>query len=101
MRSNRSKLAKLTTALLIACTCGSSGCDAAYRFLGSNFNLSIIVPTGFGGNPGFYNPFGITQAIVNAFLGANTSSGGESSEDSNAAPSTIPATLSGVNAALN
>lgn len=81
MRSFRSKMLRFTLACLMLCAIHATGCTGAARFFGSNFSLNLIVPTGFGGNPGFYNPFGLTQALVNALIGGG---GGA------AAPNTVP-----------
>ncbi len=101
MTTKRSRLTKFTAAAMAVCVLGSTGCDAA-GFFGSNLNLSFIIPTGFGGSPGFYNPFGLTQALVNALIGANTPSGDSGSDSSgDDSGSAIPATVGSLNAALN
>lgn len=76
MRMKRTTSLKFVTLLLAATMLGSTGC-----LLSGNSSINIIVPAGLGGNPGFYNPFGLTQALVNALLGAG-SSGDESSSSS-------------------
>ncbi len=83
MRSYRSKMVSVLMVCLMVCSIGATGCEAT-RFFGSNFSLNLIVPTGFGGNPGFYNPFGLTQALVNALIGGGGGGGA-------AAPNTVPA----------
>lgn len=94
MRSARSKFVSLVmTGALVFTVCGAAGCDAS-GFFGPNFSVNLIIPTGFGGNPGAYNPFGITQAIVNAFLGAGSTGGTTttgSGSGSGATPSPVPA----------
>jgi hypothetical protein len=70
---------------LITCSALSTGCP-----IGGNTTISIIAPAGLGGAPGFYNPFGIVQAIVNSLLGAAT--GGDS-----ASPNPVPGTSNPVN----
>lgn len=86
MRIKRTTTLTIATLLLAAATFGSTGC-----ILGGNSNFNIIVPTGFGGNPGFYNPFGLTQALVNALIGGSSSSGdSSSSSSSSSAGSTVP-----------
>jgi hypothetical protein len=66
------------------------GCDAV-GVLGPNFSLNYVLPLGFGGAPGLFNPYGIIQALVNVALGSAlpSDSGGDS-----AAPQGNP---SGVN----
>lgn len=51
-----------------------AGCDAV-GLLGPNFSLNYVLPLGFGGAPGLYNPYGIVQAIVNSLLGTALPSG--------------------------
>jgi hypothetical protein len=61
-----------------------------------NVNINYIVPLGFAGTPGVFNPFGIVQAFVNAWLGTvlpgSSSSSSASSSDSSSgiAPSPAP-----------
>lgn len=100
MRSNRTRMTKLTAMALMVCSFATTGCDA-YGVL-SSLNLSIIVPTGFGGAPGFYNPFGLTQALVNALIGANTPATDSDSDSSgDDSGSTVPTSIGAVSAALN
>ena len=98
MRTNRTTTLKVATLLLAATTLGTAGCDPIGFFSG-NSNIAIIVPAGLGGNPGFYNPFGLTQALVNALIGAG-SSGGDSSGDSGGTASASVNPNSGVLGAL-
>lgn len=51
-----------------------AGCDVL-GVLGPNVNLNYVLPLGFGGAPGLYNPYGIVQAIVNSLLGTALPSG--------------------------
>jgi len=69
---------------LVACALLSSGCILAH----DNVSINLIVPLGFGGSPGIFNPFGIVQALVNSLLGAAlpTGMGGGSGAPSSAPP---------------
>jgi hypothetical protein len=90
MPTKRKTTLKLAALLLITSTVGTAGCDP-YSFFSGNANINFVVPVGLGGNPGFYNPFGLTQALVNALIGGSSSSdesGGTSSSSSSA--STLP-----------
>jgi|CXWL01.1.fsa_nt_gi hypothetical protein len=87
--TRKSRLITTWTLLgLITCSALSTGCP-----IGGNTTVSFIAPAGLGGAPGFYNPFGITQAIVNALLGAGGSSG-------SASPNPVPNNSSGIDAAI-
>lgn len=65
----------------------ATGCEPA-GFFGANMSINLNIPAGLGGSPGFYNPFGIVQTIVNNLLGASTTaaaSGGSSGGSSGGA----------------
>jgi hypothetical protein len=90
MRSIRWTAWRLTTAGLLVSAASATGCRLT-DLAGPNLNVNLIIPAGFGGNPGAFNPFGITQAIVNAVLGLG-GSGDTSGADTggSAAPSSAP-----------
>ena len=67
IRNKRTRMG-LAVAALVICSTFSTGCDPV-NSIGS---INLIVPMGLGGSPGYFNPFGITQAIVNAVLGIST-----------------------------
>ncbi|MBI5762123.1 MAG: hypothetical protein HZA51_01220 [Planctomycetes bacterium] len=83
MKSPNRITAWIMIALLSCSLVGSAGCE--------NVNVNYILPLGFGGTPGVFNPFGITQAFVNAWLGAVLpSSSSSSSGSSSSVISTSP-----------
>lgn len=65
---------KLTVVTALFVSPMLAGCDAV-GVLGPNFSLNYVLPLGFGGAPGLYNPYGIVQAIVNSLLGSALPSG--------------------------
>lgn len=78
MRRTRHRMLRLALAGLIACSTLSGGCF----LMRDNVSINLIIPLGFGGSPGVFNPFGIVQAVVNSLLGlslSGTGSGGDSS----------------------
>ncbi len=60
-------------------TFGGASCE--------NLSINYIVPLGFAGTPGVFNPFGIVQAFVNSWLGTVLPSSGSSSSDSSSSDS--------------
>lgn len=94
MKSPSRITAWIMIALLTCSLVGSTGCE--------NVSVNYILPLGLGGTPGVFNPFGITQAFVNAWLGTvlPSSSSGTSSDSSSSVISTSPtpdlATVGGV-----
>jgi hypothetical protein len=66
---------RISVALLLA-VAASGGCSVS-GLLGPNINVNLVVPLGFGGAPGLFNPFGIVQAVVNALLGEAFSATGD------------------------
>ncbi len=91
MRRRRAMMLRCSLVMLLCCTTLWTGCNPASVF-GSNFSLSVLIPSGFGGTPGLLNPFGITQAIVNALLGIGGSTATDDSSGGSgaAAPSFAP-----------
>jgi hypothetical protein len=71
MTRNKRTWTGLAAAALVICSTFSTGCDLI-NFFGTGFSVNLIVPMGLGGTPGFLNPFGITQALVNEALGLTT-----------------------------
>ncbi len=55
----------------------ANGCEPA-GFFGANLSINTSLPLGLSGSPGFYNPFGIVQSIVDNLLGSTTTAGGGS-----------------------
>jgi hypothetical protein len=68
MTRNKRTWTGLAAAALVICSTFSTGCDP----MNSIGSINLIVPMGLGGSPGYFNPFGITQAIVNSLLGIST-----------------------------
>lgn len=91
MRRKGGSLTIWSITVIVFCSTFMMGCDAdVLPFFGPNFGLNVIIPAGFGGNPGAFNPFGLTQAFVNSLIGASSSSSSSSSTDSSAATSPNP-----------
>lgn len=91
----RKPLATLLFPILLSM--GIAGCSLP-GFVGPNININYIIPLGFGGAPGMFNPYGIVQALVNAFLGAalsNTDEPTTTGRDT-ASPSVNPAAIGAV-----
>lgn len=68
----RFKRTRMTWAMVVMTALGaaSTGC-VPLGWLGPNLTVYFNIPLGLNGNPGYYNPFGIVQAIVNSVLGSN------------------------------
>jgi len=49
----------------------ATGCEPA-GFFGANMSINLNLPLGLSGSPGYYNPFGIVQTIVDNLLGSAT-----------------------------
>ncbi len=91
-RTRRHMIAWTLLGLLLVSTL-ATGCDTPPGFLGANVSINLNVPAGLGGSPGFYNPFGIVQTIVNNLLGATApasdGSGGTTDGSSGAGGGTV------------
>src|SRR5262245_44948746 len=76
---------------------GIAGCGLP-GWVGPNLNISYIIPLGFGGAPGMFNPYGIVQALVNAFLGAALTNTDETTSTGNdgASPSVNPGAIDSI-----
>lgn len=70
-------------AAAVACLFVSTGCNPLQRLFTSGGTININIPLGLSGNPGFFNPFGLTQALFDAISGANTQAGDNSGGDTN------------------
>ena len=75
-------ITRISVAGLLTGALFTAGCD------GSDINLNFVVPVGLGGTPGLLNPFGITQAFVNAWLNSVLPSGSSSSSSSSTGTTT-------------
>lgn len=71
MRRKNRKITTWAVLALLSCATVSTGCEPS-GLLGANLNLNFIVPLGLNGTPGFYNPFGLVQALVNSLVRATT-----------------------------
>ena len=91
----RRKVAKLLLPIFLST--GIAGCSLP-GWVGPNINISYIIPLGFGGAPGMFNPYGIVQALVNAFLGATLTNTDDSASTINnsTATSTNPAAIGSI-----
>ena len=74
MKRTHIRWTTLATLGLFLCTTMMAGCDR-YSFFGRNMTINLNIPTGLGGSPGFYNPFGIVQTVVDNLLGGSTTAG--------------------------
>jgi hypothetical protein len=75
MKQTRRHLTVWTLMALLLVSTLATGCDKPPGFLGANVSINLNVPAGLGGSPGFYNPFGIVQTIIDNLLGSAAATG--------------------------